>query len=94
MISLPSLLKMLAKLHGGMPGAAVADVAVDRGDEFKAAYTEYASATALASLILQEHGAASPPVCQCRCCQQATVSPGEENAGLAQVAERLNPRPD
>jgi hypothetical protein len=31
-----------------------------QSDEFKKAYAEYASATALANVMLQEHGAGSP----------------------------------
>lgn len=57
---LSSLHGMLARLHGGMPDEAVANVAaVKQGDEFKKVYAEYASATAHANLTLQEYGAGS-----------------------------------
>ena len=58
---LSSLHGIFARLHGGIPDEAVTNAAaVEKGDEFKKAYAEYASATARANLLLQEHGAKSP----------------------------------
>jgi hypothetical protein len=57
-----NLHKAFARLHGGMPDeASVTDaVRLEPSDGFKAAYAEYASATAQANFILQKHGAKSP----------------------------------
>jgi hypothetical protein len=54
--------KVFARLHGGMPDEAPAADAVRReqSEGFKAAYAEYASATAQANVMLQKHGAQSP----------------------------------
>jgi hypothetical protein len=51
-----------ARLHGGMREEPLATNATGTGqsNEFKKAYAEYASATALANVMLQEHGAGSP----------------------------------
>jgi hypothetical protein len=49
----------LARLHGGLPDESVAAGSV-QGEAFKKAYGEYASATALAHAMLQEHGPGSP----------------------------------
>jgi hypothetical protein len=57
-----SLHATFAKLHGGMRDEPLATTATgpEQGNEFKKAYAEYASATALANVMLQEHGAGSP----------------------------------
>jgi hypothetical protein len=57
-----SLHATFAKLHGGMREESLANNATrpQQSDEFKNAYAEYASATALANVMLQEHGAGSP----------------------------------
>lgn len=54
----PSLHEAFAKLHGGMRHKA--RPGLEQSDEIKAAYAEYASATALANTILQQHGPGSP----------------------------------
>lgn len=53
--------RMFARMHGGMPGevAVAGTVIPEQDDGFEAAYAEYASATALANTMLQEHGARS-----------------------------------
>lgn len=57
-----SLHATFAKLHGGMREEFLATNATrpQQSDEFKKAYAEYASATVLANVMLQEHGAGSP----------------------------------
>ena len=58
---LSSLHRTFARLHGGMRNEPAGTTAIEpeRSDEFKAAYAEYASATAEANAMLQKHGAAS-----------------------------------
>ena len=57
-----SLHAMFAKLHSGMRDEPLAtnSTGPEQSDEFKKAYVEYASATTLANVMLQEHGAGSP----------------------------------
>ena len=54
----PNLHETFARLHGGMRQKA--HPASEQSDEIKAAYAEYASATALANAMLQQHGPTSP----------------------------------
>ena len=53
--------RAFAKLHGGMPDETPVINAArpDQSDRVSAAYAEYASATAQANAMLQEHGATS-----------------------------------
>jgi len=53
--------RAFARLHGGMPDETPVTNAADpdQSDRFSAAYAEYASATAQANAMLQEHGAHS-----------------------------------
>lgn len=53
--------RAFARLHGGMPDEtpAIHGAVPDQSDRFRAAYAEYASATAHANAMLQEHGAQS-----------------------------------
>lgn len=52
--------RALARLHGGMPDDPPSNAAGgERSEGFRAAYAEYASATAHANAMLQEHGAQS-----------------------------------
>lgn len=58
---LSSLHGIFARLNGGDQDEPPATVATkpEQSNEFKKAYAEYASATALANAMLQEHGAGS-----------------------------------
>ena len=57
-----SLHATFARLHGGSRDEPLTNNATrpQQSDEFKKAYAEYASATAIANVMLQEHGAGSP----------------------------------
>ena len=59
---LSSLHGRFARLHSGMQDDASVTAAAEpgRSDEIKAAYAEYAAATAHANAMLQTHGPASP----------------------------------
>ena len=57
-----NLHERFARLHGGTRDGASEATAIrpEQSNEFKAAYAEYAAATAQANAMLQRHGPASP----------------------------------